>query len=75
VQALGTIVGSITTLGPQYQATLQCLSVLLFERFPTLPVFSHQGCIEAFLVTFDSLLIKKGPVAESFIEEIGKLLY
>lgn len=71
LQALGTIVSYITSLGPQYQSTLQCLFVLMFEIYPTLPVFSHLGCIEALLVTFDNLLTKKGSVADSFISEIG----
>ncbi|XP_059489779.1 DNA-dependent protein kinase catalytic subunit-like isoform X2 [Neocloeon triangulifer] len=52
------------------QTTLQCLCVLLFERFPTLPVFAHQGCIEALLVTFDTLLTKKSVIAEQFIDEV-----
>ncbi|KAF4526765.1 hypothetical protein B566_EDAN012303, partial [Ephemera danica] len=69
ILALGTIVGSINPIGPQYFTTLQCLCVFLFEKFPTLPPYSHQNCIEALLKTFESLSLK-GTTIDEFLEEV-----
>jgi hypothetical protein len=71
VQALGTIVAHIPSIGPQYRSTLQCLCVFLFERFPTMPRYTHDSSIVALLKTFESLSIK-GTLIDTFLEEVGK---
>ncbi|XP_065336911.1 DNA-dependent protein kinase catalytic subunit-like [Cloeon dipterum] len=70
VLALGSIIGSIPRIGPHYQTTLACLCVVLFERYPTIPVFAQEGCIEALLVTFNTLSVKKSDIAEQFIDDV-----